>query len=190
MSKSNLPERIGKHDSLPRDFFADIYTKIDTDIERVSADIQRWIHYIKDRLFSPALTPSQIRRGLKIRDNAEALRFHSEVGEAPGQYIIKMRMLGAMKLLRYTNFTITRIAEIVAYTNLQYFSAAFAHYSGCRPKMYRVLLQELPEELHHLLEEPEVILEGSAEEKYVAEILRLILQRCWDGELPELGKNT
>jgi two-component system response regulator YesN len=52
-------------------------------------------------------------------------------------YIQKLRMKEAKKLLVNTTFKIYRVAEMIGYSDYKYFSVQFKKYAAMTPKEYR-----------------------------------------------------
>lgn len=55
----------------------------------------------------------------------------------PMQYIISLRIKGAMNLLENTDYSIMQVAEAVGYDNPLYFSRIFKKYTGMSPTDYK-----------------------------------------------------
>lgn len=65
--------------------------------------------------------------------------FKKEVGLSFSNYVIKVRMERAKKLLVETNYTIAAIGGEVGYKDIRYFSQLFAKTVGIKPALYRRL---------------------------------------------------
>lgn len=64
-------------------------------------------------------------------------RFRELKGCAPGEYIARLRMARAGRLLRSTNRSITDIAFEVGFNDSNYFARQFRRLMGCSPREYR-----------------------------------------------------
>ncbi|WP_342561592.1 helix-turn-helix domain-containing protein [Paenibacillus sp. FSL R7-0345] len=64
-------------------------------------------------------------------------RFKQEKLVGPMEYVIRMRMESAQRMLRHTDAPISEIAERTGYRDMYYFSRAFKKYFGLPPQMYR-----------------------------------------------------
>ncbi len=64
-------------------------------------------------------------------------KFKSEVGEAPGQYLQRIRITNAKLLLKYEMYTIEIIANMVGYSCANYFCKVFQKQVGESPGAYR-----------------------------------------------------
>ncbi len=63
--------------------------------------------------------------------------FRKFVGLSPGEYIIQARIEAAMQLLKTSDHSITRIAELLGYCDVYAFSRQFSNRTGLSPKAYR-----------------------------------------------------
>ena len=64
-------------------------------------------------------------------------RFNQAIGEAPNQYLQRVRMEAAKELLRTTELKIIEIANQVGTTNLSSFNKLFKKIVNMSPKQYR-----------------------------------------------------
>jgi AraC-like DNA-binding protein len=63
--------------------------------------------------------------------------FREATGSSPINYLLRMRVQHAMKLLKRTNISITRIAHQVGFNDSNYFSRCFKRQTGITPRTYR-----------------------------------------------------
>jgi AraC family L-rhamnose operon regulatory protein RhaS len=63
--------------------------------------------------------------------------FKDAIGMTPIEYINKIRISKACKLLRDGNTTISQVAEIVGMNDLNYFSRLFKSVTGCTPSEFK-----------------------------------------------------
>jgi YesN/AraC family two-component response regulator len=70
--------------------------------------------------------------------------FKKEMGCAPMQYLMIVRMEKAKELLRLTNDTIFDIAQKVGYSNGNYFNMLFKRVVGITPRKYRKNYRKSP----------------------------------------------
>lgn len=80
---------------------------------------------------------SQISRVLNFSLTHVSLTFKREVGISFRDYLIKIRMEKACRLLRNTDKTISEISELVGYSDPAFFYKAFARVLGQSPASYR-----------------------------------------------------
>lgn len=64
-------------------------------------------------------------------------KFKEVTGEVPSKYFIKIKMEKARELLKFSNLSVSEIAERVGYDNALYFSRLFKKYTGLSPTEYR-----------------------------------------------------
>lgn len=64
-------------------------------------------------------------------------RFKQEKRVGPMEYVIRLRMESAQRMLRHTDVPISEIAEGAGYRDMYYFSRAFKKYYGVPPQLYR-----------------------------------------------------
>jgi len=63
--------------------------------------------------------------------------FKDIVGESPLHYYTSIRIANAARLLKYTNFTIQKVANSVGYDDPLYFDRVFRKWMGLSPKGFR-----------------------------------------------------
>lgn len=93
--------------------------------------------YINSYYARPELALEQIAAQVHLSANYVSTLFKKHYGMNISDYIIKIRMEHAARLLSATNFKTYEIAERVGYTNSQYFSVLFKKFYGMTPKEYR-----------------------------------------------------
>jgi AraC family transcriptional regulator of arabinose operon len=68
-------------------------------------------------------------------------KFKLYTGMTPLQYLLRIRLSNAMKLLETTSLQINEIAALIGYDNPLYFSRLFHKHFGISPKDYRASIQ-------------------------------------------------
>lgn len=63
--------------------------------------------------------------------------FHQKFGVKYKDYLTRVRMTEAKRMLLQTDMMIYEISQRVGYSDIRYFSQTFAKYTGVRPKDYR-----------------------------------------------------
>lgn len=63
--------------------------------------------------------------------------FRQSVGVTPGEFMIQSRIEAARNLLRFTNHNIARIADMLGYRDVYFFSKQFRQRAGLSPSNYR-----------------------------------------------------
>jgi two-component system response regulator YesN len=100
-----------------------------TEIEQVKSFIEE--NYDKD------ISLKDISSSIFMNLNYLCTLFKNEVGETINNYMTRVRMEKAMKLLRETDLKVFEIAERVGYSNTNYFSYTFKKYTGKAPVEFR-----------------------------------------------------
>ncbi len=121
-------------------------------LERIRKDregsplrIKRLLAYVEAHLFDPDLRVKTLKQACGIRDNSISIQFNTVLGLPPSAYIEECRLETACRLLRHTELSVSQVAELVGYANLQVFSTAFVRWSGQRPTPYRKQFRLAPE---------------------------------------------
>ncbi len=68
-------------------------------------------------------------------------RFKDHTGMAPNQYLLELRLEKASRLLRNSTLSVERIAELVGFTSVSYFSRFFKERCGVSPLHFRSMSQ-------------------------------------------------
>lgn len=63
--------------------------------------------------------------------------FKDTYGETPNEYLIRLRVEQAKKMLITENFSISEVCEKVGYASLGSFSSLFCKHTGMAPTLYR-----------------------------------------------------
>jgi AraC-like DNA-binding protein len=58
-------------------------------------------------------------------------------GLAPNEFIIRTRIDAAIKMIKYSSYSINYIAELIGYKNTSFFIRQFKKYTGTTPLKYR-----------------------------------------------------
>lgn len=72
--------------------------------------------------------------------------FKGTYGETPNEFLIRLRVEQAKKMLITENFTVSEVCESVGYTSLGSFSSLFLKQTGMAPTLYRRKLWALSSE--------------------------------------------
>ncbi|ATW24298.1 response regulator [Candidatus Formimonas warabiya] len=106
-------------------------------------DDKKYSRHIKDAMEYIA---ANYRRNIGLRDVAKALNLHKvylcrlfkqETGENLINYILKVRLEEAKRMMLSTNHKLYEIAEQVGYPNIQQFSVVFKKLTGVTPREFR-----------------------------------------------------
>ena len=101
----------------------------DKTIERAA----EWIEKNADK----KILISDVCRALGTNASTLNFRFRRETETSVGQFITKVRMQKAAKLLTGSTYSVSDISERCGYDNVYYFSNAFKKFYGISPKQYR-----------------------------------------------------
>ncbi len=93
-------------------------------------------YYIKTH-FSHYLTLTEIARYVKTNASYLSSMFKEETGLSVRNYINKVRLDTAQKLLLDTDKTVIQIAGEVGFEDVRYFTRVFKQSLGCTPTEYR-----------------------------------------------------
>ncbi len=91
--------------------------------------------FIDDNLSD--VTPEALCRHLNMSRSSLYHKFSEETKKGLSEYITERKLASAKRLLRSTDFPVSKIARIVGYNDYNYFSKVFRRYFGKTPNMYR-----------------------------------------------------
>ncbi len=112
----------------------------------LSAPIRQCINYI-DSHFDQRLTIELIASKAGYSSPYLARKFRKELGLPLTEYILKIRMDHAIRLLRQSQLSIASISEAVGFHSQSHFSRQFHKYTGTAPGVFRIT-GRLPSQLH------------------------------------------
>ncbi|OLS40938.1 response regulator [Bacillus sp. MRMR6] len=95
------------------------------------------IKYIKENYHDSSLTLQKVADLIHVSTPYLSNLFKLEKGFNFGDYLLELRMMKAMEILREENVKTYEVAEKVGYSNSQYFSICFKKYTGYTPAEYR-----------------------------------------------------
>ena len=90
-----------------------------------------------DQHYSNELTLYGVAETLFINPVYLSRIFKNETGMTFNDYINKLRMEAALKLLKDNNLTMNDVSEMIGYGNTSYFLKKFKEFYGCTPTEYR-----------------------------------------------------
>lgn len=99
-------------------------------------DIKRAIDIINEKYGRP-ISLTSVSAEININPQYLSKLFHSETKELFNDYVTKVRIENAGKLLKESNLKIFEIAEKVGIPNYRYFSTVFKYCMGVSPKNYK-----------------------------------------------------
>ncbi len=83
-------------------------------------------------------TVNDLSKKLSYTNNHLINVFQKEYGETPYQYLSKRRVELAKEYLKTSSMSVSEIAEMLCYTDAQYFSTCFKRATGMTPSQYRI----------------------------------------------------
>jgi two-component system response regulator YesN len=94
--------------------------------------VEQMIDYVQERLHEN-ITLQDIANELYISRNYLGQIFKKVVGESFKNYLTRIRMEKAKKMIQEGHFLIYEVSEKVGYVNRAYFTTAFKKYTGYTP---------------------------------------------------------
>jgi AraC-like DNA-binding protein len=127
---------IAQHQQIDRDL-RQFLDEIRTVPPGLPHQLARVLGYVHDNLFDPALNVKVVKAQCQCHDNNVTLRFHSALGTGLREYIERLRLTAADRLLRDSRYPIYVVAMAVGYTYPETFCRAFQRQFGCQPSCRR-----------------------------------------------------
>lgn len=101
-------------------------------------DIARIIAYVHTNLFDSALNVSVLKVRCQLRNNNITTRFRRTIGMGLREYIEKLRLEAAARLLEQREIAVYLVAMSVGYEHYETFFRAFQRHFGCTPSEVRL----------------------------------------------------
>lgn len=98
--------------------------------------VSQAVDYIRDN-YSIRLSTEDIASKMFFNRNYLSKLFKAQTGLSVREFIKKIRLEQAIKLLRETDLTISQISQECGFSDIKNFYNAFESYAGCTPKNYR-----------------------------------------------------
>lgn len=96
---------------------------------------------VRDRLMrdfrDPSLDAAALSANYSFSDKYFRERFRELFGSTPTQYLIRLRLNEAARLLSQGTHTVTEVAQAVGFSDLYYFSRLFKKHFLCPPSSFR-----------------------------------------------------
>ena len=115
-------------------YYGDVLAKSDKDS---SSPVERAIAYIRGNYSNEDLSVEMVADSVGFSHSYFSSMFKKETGEACSNFITKIRMEAAARLLDETDSKTYVIAKETGYSDVAYFSYAFKHHFGIAPTKYR-----------------------------------------------------
>ncbi len=110
--------------------------RLDMKKKSTRMEILKRVYFAKDFIesnYTDTLTLNEIANASMLSENHLIRNFKSIFGHSPFQYVSKLRILKAIKLLKQTNLNISEIANSLGYSSLGNFSYFFKKEVGASP---------------------------------------------------------
>lgn len=132
--------------SKPEILFNKIFPKLNCqDIEETNLSAtQILLNYCYNNFLEP-LTLNGVAKQLSINKFYISHIFNSKLGIGFTDYLARLRVCEAMRLLRCTNISITNIAYDSGFSTIRSFNRRFREFTGISPKIYRTKTQQKTE---------------------------------------------
>ena len=102
-----------------------------------SSYIRQAIDYISQN-FNKSIKISQIAKSIGISEKYLSTLFKKETGKTLVSYIEQVRLQEACRMLNYTDFTYSQIADNLSFSSQSYFILQFKKQYGITPMQYRI----------------------------------------------------
>lgn len=99
--------------------------------------VEQAIHFIEENYGTESLSLRDVARKVHISSSYLSTIFKKEINENFIDYLTRVRMEKAKLLLRNESWKAYEVAEMVGYSNPQYFSHCFKKYTGYSPLQYK-----------------------------------------------------
>jgi len=116
---------------------ASVFERICQDKARVGKQVLSLLECMESNLFNPDCNVNFLKRSVGIRENSVVIKFHSDLGTPPREYLETCRMETAAGLLLDSRLPIWKIGKMVGYLSLGVFGRAFSRWAGLLPTVYR-----------------------------------------------------
>ncbi|MCM1992205.1 AraC family transcriptional regulator [Oceanirhabdus seepicola] len=132
-SCNNLTQLITISNSVLEEFVESV-TKLG--LIKVKPSVQKAIKYIYEHL-TEEISLEQVAKKVKLHPKYLSALFKKEMGITFQNYILKLRIQEAKRLLNYSDYSILDIALQFGFKSQSYFTNTFKKYEGCTPNQYR-----------------------------------------------------
>ncbi|HEY3568941.1 MAG TPA: helix-turn-helix transcriptional regulator [Thermoanaerobaculia bacterium] len=124
-----------KHDQLRREL--DFFLPELPQVASMPRDVTAVLEFIHHHIFESSLDVNTVKRGCRIKNNNISTRFRVVLGLGIREYIERLRLYAASRILRDRRFEIYLIAMAVGYDHQETFCRAFRRHFG-HPPSHRV----------------------------------------------------
>lgn len=122
------------------DEFCKFYLQCSNQIQKISSPpIIRAMEYCHEA-YAHKLTLQDVATYVRLNKSYFSQIFHKEVGMPFSEYLELVRIQHARQYLRSNSYSIAEIAELVGFSNQNYFTKVFKKSTGLTPSQYRASL--------------------------------------------------
>lgn len=118
-----------------KDLMADI--ELEGRLKSAGQIVKGALKIVHERYRDPALSRNLIAEAVGISSDYLSKQFQKDCGISIPEYINRLRISEAGKLLATTNTKVSEIALSLGFSNMSYFSSIFKRHSGVTPEQYR-----------------------------------------------------
>lgn len=111
--------------------------ELDEKLKSAGLIVKGALKVIHERYRDPSISRHLIAEAIGISGDYLSKQFHKDCGITIPEYINRLRMADAGRLLPTTNTKVSEIAFSLGFSNLSYFSAIFKKLFGMTPEQYR-----------------------------------------------------
>ena len=100
------------------------------------AALQPVLRYIRENLHCP-ITLEDLAAAAHLEKSYFSRKFKAISGSTPMDYLRQVRLTKARELLRYSDMTVTQVAQALGFRSLHHFSKTFRQFTGISPMAYK-----------------------------------------------------
>lgn len=101
-----------------------------------SKQVVQCIDYIQNHLHEKIVV-GELAKMVRLNESYLSVLFKHETGMNITEYVIVKRMEAAENMLKYSDFTLNEISDILHFSSYSHFARTFRKYYGTSPKEYR-----------------------------------------------------
>lgn len=101
-----------------------------------SKPVIQCMEYIDTHLHE-SIVVGKLAKTVKLNESYLSTLFKRQVGVSVTDYVIAKRMEAAENMLRFSDFTLSEISDILHFSSYSHFARTFRKYYGTSPKRYR-----------------------------------------------------
>lgn len=126
-----------KNDSLFLSILETVEIQTHSTTDERESGIWRIVEYMKSRFSDSELSIEELAQRAGYCPSHFRRVFREVMGEAPRQYLTKLRVEYATELLKSGYYSVEEISDLCGFSNRKYFSTAYKQYTGVSPSKMR-----------------------------------------------------